>query len=166
MSEKQKKDELRKFKAYAKFVKNNFWYRISSGKYGAGLIAVQDIPKGTVMVGGHPTGTYIPTKGKKEYKGVKNGTYNVQQFLEAGLTMSQISLMQDFVCRGSNKNNVPIPHVYDMLFPPMYQFGNHSDKPNVKVVGHNLVTLKKIKEGDELFHNYKKVCPGKNEILY
>ena len=153
------------FKNYVKFVKKNFWIRVGAGKFGAGLIAVQDIPKGTRIVAGHPPGTYIPAPGKKEYNKVKNRVFTVKDFADAGLTKEQISLMQDFVCRGSNRNAVPIPFVYDMLFPPMYQFGNHSDNPNVEVQGYHLVALRKIKKNEELFHDYRQTC-SPNEIIF
>ena len=154
-------------KDYAKFVKNNFFFRAGAGKYGSGLFAVRDIPKGTRMVAGHPPGTFIPSKGKKEYKAMTKKPHylTVADYKKLGLTMRQIALMQDFSCRGSNVNYVPIIQPYDMLFPPLYQYSNHSDKPNVEVQGYHLVALRKIKNGEELYHDYRVTC-SPNEIIF
>ena len=119
------------------------------------------------MVAGHPPGTFIPLpkNGKKVHNAVKDNMYKVDDLSKRGLTKTQIGLMQDFSCRGSNATNVPIPDIYSMLFPPMFQFSNHSENPNVRVEGYHLVALRKIKTGEELFHDYREVC-GPNEIIY
>jgi hypothetical protein len=159
-------------KKYVNFVKNNFFFRVSGSKYGAGLFAVRDIPKGTRMIAGYPPKTRIPFKGKNgsngksEYNGVKGKTFSVSQLKKLGLTMRQISLMQDFVCRGKKRNNVPIPEITSMMFPPPYQFSNHSENPNVDVQGYHLVALRKIKNGEELVHDYRITCNDPNEIIY
>lgn len=154
-------------KAYASFVKNNFYFRAGAGRYGTGLFAVRDIPRGTRMVAGHPPGTHIPSAGKKEYAAMaKKGVYTTAaDYKKLGLTDRQIALMKDFACRGDNREYVPIIQPYDMLFPPLYQYSNHSDRPNVKVEGYHLVALRKIKNGEELYHDYRETC-GPDELIF
>ena len=156
---------------YVNFLKHNFYFRISASKYGAGLFAVRDIPKGTKMIAGHPSGTRIPyegkngSSGKKEYNKAKKNKrpYKISELLKLGLTKRQIQLMQDFVCRGYDRNEVPLPQPRDVFYPPPYQFSNHSDKPNTKQVGHHLVALRKIKNGEELTHDYRVTCNNPDE---
>lgn len=138
-------------KAYANFVKNNFYFRAGAGRYGTGLFAVRD----------------IPSAGKREYAAMaKKGVYTTTaDYKKLGLTDRQISLMKDFACRGDNREYVPIIQPYDMLFPPLYQYSNHSDRPNVRVEGYHLVALRKIKNGEELYHDYRETC-GPDELIF
>ena len=158
---------------YVQFLKQNFYFRVSGSKYGAGLFAVRDIPKGTKMIAGHPPGTKIPYKGKNGSSGVKEYNkskknkrpYKIFELLKLGLTKRQVQLMQDFVCRGYDKKEVPLPQPRDVFYPPPYQFSNHSDKPNTKQVGHYLVALRKIKNGEELTHDYRVTCDNPYEHI-
>ena len=156
-----------KIKNYAGFLKKHFNFRVGKSKYGAGLFAAQDIPKGRKCIAGHPPKTYIPVpKGAQaKYRQVRN-VYSVEDdWKKHGVSKTQISMMQDFMCRGSNRKYVPVPNIYDTLYPGLYQFSNHSEKPNVKIEGHYFVALKNIKEGEEILHDYRKIC-SKNEIIF
>jgi hypothetical protein len=167
MSKQTKEDkEFKHMKDFSKYLKQHFNFRVQKSKYGTGLFAVQDIPKGRKCIAGHPPRTFIPvpTGGHKKYNKVADLYKTKTQWKKAGLTDPQISLMQDFMCRGSNKEYVPIPHLYDIMYPGLYQFSNHSSKPNIRIDGHYFVALRNIKQGEEIFHDYKKIC-GKNELI-
>ena len=124
-----KYDDIKKMNNFGNYLKRTFTFRAKKSKYGTGLFALRDIKKGEKCVAGHPPGTRIPLpentkKAMTMYNAVKDFGWDVsteKNWLKAGLTKSQIQVMQDFMCRGKNPKYVPIPHPYDMFYPGLYQ---------------------------------------------
>jgi hypothetical protein len=167
--------DQKKMKAFGAYLKRTFTFRAKKSKYGTGLFALRDIKKGEKCVAGHPPGTKIPLpentrKALAMYKAVKDfgwETSTESNWKKAGLTKSQMQVMQDFMCRGRDPKYVPVPHPHDLFYPGLYQFSNHSTRPNIKIDGHHFVALRNIKEGDEIKHDYRKICPDTSmELIF
>ena len=128
-----------------KHLKNDIYCRIGVSKvHGVGVIAIKDIPKGTM-----PFSTLSKEKDKiitLSKDDIKDIHPNVRKIL-TDFFGDKKSDNFDIYAYGPNYINISI-------------YLNHSDKPNIDVVEDNknnyfnFTTNKKIKKGEELFINY------------
>lgn len=126
-------------------LKNDIYCRIGISKVsGVGVIAIRDIPKGT-----------IPFKNlsREKEKIIKLEDKDLE-----GVNTEVKKILKDFFGDSDTKN-------YDVLYSgPNYInisfYMNHSDKPNIDIVEENegeyfnFVANRNIKKGEELFINY------------
>jgi SET domain-containing protein len=137
-----------------KHLKNDIYCRIGVSKvHGVGVIAIKDIPKGTI-----PFATLskekeeIITLTKDEIKDIHP---NVR------------AILQDFF--GDKKSNVYDVYAYGPNYINISFYLNHSDKPNIDVIEDTennyfrFVTNRIIKKGEELFINYNKYSKDNEE---
>ena len=137
-----------------KHLKNDIYCRIGVSKvHGVGVIAIKDIPKGTI-----PLATLskekeeIITLTKDEIKDIHP---NVR------------AILQDFF--GDKKSNDYDVYAYGPNYINISFYLNHSEKPNIDVIEDNennyfrFITNRKIKKGEELFINYNKYSEDDEE---
>jgi SET domain-containing protein len=137
-----------------KHLKNDIYCRIGVSKvHGVGVIAIKDIPKGTI-----PFATLskekeeIITLTKDEIKDIHP---NVR------------AILQDFF--GDKKSNDYDVYAYGPNYINISFYLNHSDKPNIDVIEDTennyfrFVTNRIIKKGEELFINYNKYSKDNEE---
>ncbi len=130
-----------------KHLKNDIYCRIGVSKvHVVGVIAIKDIPKGTM-----PFATLSNEKEKiitLTKDDIKDINPNVRKIL------------QDFF--GDKKSNDYDVYAYGPNYINISFYLNHSDKPNIDVIEDTennyfrFITNRKIKKGEELFINYNK----------
>ena len=128
-----------------KHLKNDIFCRIGVSKvHGVGVIAIKDIPKGTM-----PFTTLSKEKDKiitLKKDEIKDLHPNVRKILT------------DFF--GDKKKNDYDVYAYGPNYINISFYLNHSDKPNIDVIEdtennyYSFTTNRKIKKGEELFINY------------
>jgi len=128
-----------------KHLKNDIYCRIGVSKvHGVGVIAIKDIPKGTM-----PFATLSKEKDKiinLSKNDIKDIHPNVRKILT------------DFF--GDKKRDDYDVYAYGPNYINISFYMNHSDKPNIDVIEdtgsnyYSFITNRKIKKGEELFINY------------
>ena len=130
-----------------KHLKNDVYCRIGVSKvHGVGVIAIKDIPKGTI-----PFATLSKEK-EKIITLTKDEIKDIHPNVRA--------ILQDFF--GDKKSNDYDVYAYGPNYINISFYLNHSDKPNIDVIEDTtnnylkFITNRKIKKGEELFINYNK----------
>jgi len=131
-------------------LQNGLFIRIKkSGVHGVGLFAVRDIPKGT-----NPFQSLLKT----EY------IEFTQEELENALPKNTYEMIDAYSARDENFIYIPT-HGFNPIDLPYLI--NHSDEPNVAtdVEGEHFVTLRDIKEGEELFSDFSTYHDGNEHYI-
>jgi SET domain-containing protein len=130
-----------------KHLKNDIYCRIGVSKvHGVGVIAIKDIPKGTIP---------FATLSKEEDK-IINLTKDDIKDIHPNVR----KLLADFF--GDKKSNDYDVYAYGPNYINISFYLNHNDKPNIDIIKDtennylNFFTNRKIKKGEELFINYNK----------
>lgn len=130
-------------------LKNDTYCRIMRSKVaGVGVVAIRDIPKNI----------YPFVFSGKKICGANRTTYNLTKDEINKLPIEVQKMIKDFFSEEDDGSYYVVKDGLNSLDVSSYM--NHSDKPNVGVVEikkcnfYIFKTLKKIKEGDELFINY------------
>jgi SET domain-containing protein len=130
-----------------KHLKNDIYCRIGVSKvHGVGVIAIKDIPKGTIP---------FATLSKEEDK-IINLTKDDIKDIHPNVR----KLLADFF--GDKKSNDYDVYAYGPNYINISFYLNHNDKPNIDIIKDtennylNFLTNRKIKKGEELFINYNK----------
>jgi len=128
-----------------KHLKNDIFCRIGVSKvHGVGVIAIKDIPKGTMPF----------TTLSKEKDKIINLTSDDIKDIHPNVS----KILKDFF--GDKKSDDYDVYAYGPNYINISFYLNHSNKPNIDVVEDNennyysFLTNRKIKKGEELFINY------------
>lgn len=131
-------------------LKNDVYVRIKKSKvHGVGLFAIRDIPKGTnPFVSLHPT----------EYEEFTD------EELKKTLPKNVYDMINSYSAHDENYHYVPT-HGFNPIDLPYLI--NHSDTPNVGTdkFGEHFVTLRDIKEGEELFSDFSTYHDGNENYI-
>ena len=120
------------------YLKNEIWFRVKPSKiHGVGLFAIRDIPKGTNIF--------------VEYDGDSSRNVKVDLLFEIHQNIK--TLIHDYFITQKINNNL----CYYVTISDVWKWGqmyymNHSNNPNVD--GWTGITIKDIKESEELFEDY------------
>jgi SET domain-containing protein len=128
-------------------LKNDIFCRIGVSKvHGVGVIAIKDIPKGTMP---------FITLSKEEDKIINLTDNDIKDFPKGVRT-----ILKDFF--GGKKNKDYDVYAYGPNYINISFYLNHNEKPNIDIIDdpkYNylmFITNRKIKKGEELFINYNK----------
>lgn len=115
----------------------NSWARLKPSKYGVGVFAIRDIPKGTII---------FPEDQNTEMHEV-----DIKDL--QGLSPELQQLYEDFCPAASTPGKLLCPKNFETMSIAWYL--NHSDTPNVTHDAHgNYIPSRDIKAGEELTLNY------------
>ena len=122
---------------------------------GVGMIAIRDIPKGTVL-------------GKT--KRIKGRWRSLEWAHFHNIDQNVITMMQDYVCSQHYdiEHNLFVPDAPFLEFH-MQMLMNHSMNPNIKLTDDNyMVSVENIAKGEELTEAYCSVCSPAyaNAVVY
>ena len=127
------------------YLKNEIWFRVKPSEvHGVGLFAIRDIPKDTDIFLEYER-YHSDCEELVNVKGDSN--------LLDGINKNIKKLLDDYFIVEKNADglyyDVSITNTWKAFH---YYFMNHSDNPNVD--GWTGITLKDIKDGEELFEDY------------
>ena len=127
------------------YLKNEIWFRVGqSNIHGVGLIAIRDIPKGTdILV------EFKHLFGKKKFSIKKKKMLDIHPNIK--------KLWNDYWYNDTVYQEIYLPPNYKQLH---VFYINHSNNPTGNLVCHDnhaeFVTIKDVKEGEEIFADYKR----------
>jgi hypothetical protein len=133
---------LDKKKEILKKLKNTYCRLRPSGIEGVGVFAIRDIPSGI-----------NPIAPSKETRSSRWHKFNISQLEE--MDSEVLKMVDDFFVIEKNKTVLIPEHALNNM--DISFFVNNSKKPNMKTIdgGFTFVTLRKIKQGEELTVAYE-----------